>query len=51
MLQLVISVFAAGWAFTGIWKTLENVDPRVRYFTTFSQGLAADAPVGPMTEK
>jgi hypothetical protein len=39
-------------SFTGVYKQLDGVDPRVRFFFAATQGFAADAlanPIGPAT--
>jgi hypothetical protein len=43
-----IALIAGMWSFTGIWKHLESVDKRIRFFLTFTQGFAVDALTGPV---
>jgi membrane protease YdiL (CAAX protease family) len=46
--RIVIATIAAAFSFTGIWKQLEGVDKRLRFFVAFTQGFAVDALTGPV---
>ena len=46
--RVVVAVIAGLVNFAGIWKQLENVDPKVRVFSAFTQGFAIDALVAPV---
>ena len=36
-------------SFSGIWKQLETVDPKIRFFVAVTQGFALDALAAPLT--
>lgn len=49
--RIGIAVIAGIFSFTGIWRQLENVDPKLRFFAAFTQGFAVDALTGPIVNK
>jgi hypothetical protein len=46
--RIVIAFIAGAFSVTGIWKQLEGVDPRLRFFAAFTQGFAVDALTAPV---
>lgn len=49
--RIGVAVIAGIFSFTGIWRQLENVDPKIRFFAAFTQGFAVDALTGPVVDK
>ena len=49
--RVVVAVIVGLVSFAGIWKELENVDPKVRLFSAFTQGFAIDALASPVAHE
>jgi len=48
--RLVVAFIAGLVSFAGVWKQLEQVDPKIRAFVAITQGFAIDALAGPLAD-
>jgi hypothetical protein len=47
--RIGVAFIVALVTFAAVWKQLENVDPKLRWFVAVSQGFATDALASPVT--